>query len=347
MVLPIFRPAAQRHTREADAFPHKGYPSGWFQVAWAGELSVGDVQPLHYFGRDLVLYRGNKGYHVLDAHCRHMGAHLGHGGMVAGDSIVCPYHGWRWGADGRNQLVPLEKKATDRCRMGAWETVVANQIIWVWFDEAGRPPLFAAPTDLAGVAEGERYDVYPHCAKAWRNVKTRPQYIPENNVDVEHLRWIHKAKGPIDTTRLEVDGYVMRIANTITYGFGKDSTRLTPDGPISVEVAAELWGLGFQYTFFPLPDAAVSIQAQTPVDEDHCDMFQSVLVYGEEGVDPAAEPTAMAAARVREQFVQIARDIPIWENMKYIANASLSPQEEKAMHAVREWAYRFYPADAP
>lgn len=331
---------------EADAFPHKGYPSGWFQVAWAGELGIGDVRPLHYFGRDLVLYRGRNGYHVLDAHCRHMGAHLGYGGLVSGDSIVCPYHGWRWGADGRNELVPLEKKATDRCRMGAWETVVANQIVWIWFDEAGRPPLFPAPVDLPGVAEGQRYDIFPHCAKAWRSVRTRPQYIPENNVDVEHLRWIHKAKGPIQTTKLEADGYLMRIANTITYGFGKKSTRLTPDGPISVEVAAELWGLGFQYTFFPLPDAAISIQAQTPVDEDHCDMFQSVLVFGEEGFDPAGEPEAMAAARVREQFVQIERDIPIWENMKYVADASLSPQEEEAMHVVRTWAYRFYPENA-
>lgn len=327
-------------------FPHKGYPSGWFQIAWADELAVGDVRPLHYFGRDLVLYRGKQGYHVLDAHCRHMGAHLGHGGMVVGDSIVCPYHGWRWGADGRNKLVPLEKKATDRCRMGSWETVVANQIVWIWFDELGRPPLFTAPVDLPGVAEGARYDVFPNCAKVWRKVRTRPQYIPENNVDVEHLRWIHKAKGPIDTTRLEADGYRMHIANTITYGYGKPSTRLTPDGPIEVEVGAELWGLGFQYTFFPEPDSAVSIQAQTPVDEDHCDMFQTVLVLGEEGFDPKSAPEGLAAARVREQFVQIERDIPIWENMRYVADAPLSPQEEGPMHTVREWARQFYPSDA-
>lgn len=329
-----------------DNFPHKGYPSGWYQVAWADELEVGDVRPLRYFGRDLVLYRGRKDYHVLDAHCRHMGAHLGHGGMVAGESIVCPYHGWRWGPNGRNQLVPLEKKATDRCKMGSWETVVANQIVFIWFDAEGRDPLFDPPVDLPGVAEGERHALYPHCAKVWRSVRTRPQYIPENNVDVEHLRWIHKAKGPIDTTRLEVDGYKMEIANTIVYGYGKEKTRLTPDGPLTVEVSAQLWGLGFQYTFFPEPDNAISIQAQTPVDEDHCDMFQSVLVYREEGREATDVPDGLSAARVREQFVQIERDIPIWENMRYIADPALSPQEEEAMNAVRSWAKRFYPADA-
>jgi hypothetical protein len=44
--------------------------------------------------------------------------------------------------------------------------------------------------------------------------------------------------------------------------------------------------------------------------------------------------------------VQIERDIPIWENMKYIADPALSKQEEDAMNAVRRWAFRFYPEDA-
>lgn len=333
-------------TTMIEDFPHKGYPTGWYQIAWAGEVARGEIRPLHYFGQDLVLYHGKRGFHVLDAHCLHMGAHLGYGGTVIGDSIVCPFHGWRWGADGKNQLVPLEKKATDRCRMRAWETVVANGIVWIWYDGVDRPPLFEGPVDLPGVAERQRYDVYPHCAKVWRGVKVKPQYIPENNVDVEHLHWIHKARGPIDTVRLEEDGYFMRIVNRITYGYGKKSTRLTPDGPIDVDVEAELWGLSFQYTFFPEPDRAVSIQAQTPVDEDHCDMFQTVLVYGEEGFDPASEPTESAAARVHEQMVQIERDIPIWEHMRYLKDAALSPQEVEAMETVRRWAFRFYPEAA-
>ncbi|MBM4687865.1 Rieske 2Fe-2S domain-containing protein [Rhodococcus hoagii] len=52
---------------------------------------MGDVKPLHYFGQDLVAYRTEGGrLVVLNAYCEHLGAHLGHGGSVAGDDIQCP-----------------------------------------------------------------------------------------------------------------------------------------------------------------------------------------------------------------------------------------------------------------
>jgi 3-ketosteroid 9alpha-monooxygenase subunit A len=328
-------------------FPHSGHPSGWYQVAWAEELRPGEVRPLHYFGRDLVLYRGDGGaHHVLDAFCPHMGAHLGFGGCVAGNDIVCPYHGWTWASDGRNVLVPSEGRATDRRRIGTWCVSVSNQIVWLWFDATGADPWWPPPPDLAGVAEGRRHDVYPNCTRSWRGVRMRPQFVAENNVDVDHLHWIHRAEGPIDLLSYGPDGYCFRTVSRIIYGYGKAATRLTPEGPVPVEVAAEIWGLGFQVTHFPVPDQAVSIQAQTPVDDDHCDLFQTVVVYTEPGVQPSDAPSGRTAARVREQLVQIERDLPIWEHMRYLPNAALTRHEGKPMVALRKWASQFYPVEA-
>jgi hypothetical protein len=87
----------------------------------------------------------------------------------------------------------------------------------------------------------------------------------------------------------------------------------------------------------------VSIQAQTPIDEDHCDMFQSVVVFRAEGDAEGDEPRGAAKARVREQLVQIERDIPIWEHMKYLPNAALTRTEAKPVVALRRWAAGFYP----
>jgi hypothetical protein len=219
--------------------------------------------------------------------------------------------------------------------------------VWVWYDALGRDPLWDGPMDLPGVAAGERYDVYPNCARSWRNIKMKPQYVPENNVDLDHLHWIHGADGPTELLECGPDGRIFRTCSRIIYGYGRESTRLTPDGPIPVDVRAEIWALGFQYTFFPLPDQAVSIQAQTPIDLDRCDMFQTVVVYLESGASPSDHPTGTAAARVREQLVQIERDIPIWEHMQYQPNAALTRREAKPMTALRRWAKQFYAQPEP
>ena len=57
--------------------------TGWFMVGWSPEFPIGEVRPLRYFGEDLVAYRDERGeLHVLEAHCKHLGAHIGHGGKV-------------------------------------------------------------------------------------------------------------------------------------------------------------------------------------------------------------------------------------------------------------------------
>jgi phenylpropionate dioxygenase-like ring-hydroxylating dioxygenase large terminal subunit len=68
-------------------FPFSSCPEGWFRVAWSRALSPGKVLPLRWFGLDLVLFRGTSGRaYLLDAHCPHLGAHLGRGGSVVEDS---------------------------------------------------------------------------------------------------------------------------------------------------------------------------------------------------------------------------------------------------------------------
>ncbi|OXH81003.1 Rieske (2Fe-2S) protein, partial [Burkholderia multivorans] len=70
-------------------------PFGWFCIGYSDEVAVGDVKPLRYFGKDLVMFRGESGeIGVLDAYCPHLGAHMGHGGTVEGDSLRCPFHHW-------------------------------------------------------------------------------------------------------------------------------------------------------------------------------------------------------------------------------------------------------------
>ena len=94
--------------------PHT-FARGWFVVAESRDLDQGPIA-LHFFGRDFALYRGESGKPVmLDAYCKHMGTHLAdsnsavivkNGEQIEGDSIRCPYHGWRYAADGSVDDIP-------------------------------------------------------------------------------------------------------------------------------------------------------------------------------------------------------------------------------------------------
>ena len=61
-------------------FPYTPYPNGWFRVADSDEIERGAIRAVQYFGKQLVVFRGEDGIaHVLDAYCAHLGAHLGVG----------------------------------------------------------------------------------------------------------------------------------------------------------------------------------------------------------------------------------------------------------------------------
>ena len=87
--------------------PHPGFPRGWFVIAFSDELKPGQVEPLHYFDQDLVLFRTETGQaKVMDAFCPHLGAHLGYGGKVEGEGIRCPFHAWRFNGEGSATTCP-------------------------------------------------------------------------------------------------------------------------------------------------------------------------------------------------------------------------------------------------
>src|SRR6185503_16292982 len=87
------RPQAPPATR----FP--AYPASWYLFGRASDLRDKPV-PKRMLGRDLVAYRAASGrVAVLDARCSHLGANLGYG-RVTGEHIECPFHGWKYGADG-------------------------------------------------------------------------------------------------------------------------------------------------------------------------------------------------------------------------------------------------------
>jgi len=127
------------------------FPFGWYVVCYSDELAVGEVKPVRYFARELVVWRGEDGKaRVLDAYCRHFGAHMGHGGRVVGNDLECQFHAWTY--DGTSAVtgipyaktIPLQAKRAN-C-VPSWPVVERNGLVWVWYHPEGKPPKWEIDT---------------------------------------------------------------------------------------------------------------------------------------------------------------------------------------------------------
>jgi nitrite reductase/ring-hydroxylating ferredoxin subunit len=317
-----------------------GFPRGWYQVAWSGEVAPGTVARLHYFGQELVLFRTESGTaSVLRAYCEHFGAHMGYGGTVEGDCIVCPFHSWKWDAAGNNTWIPHSSREKQQRRVPAWTTVETAGMICVWYDPDGQPPAWAPP-QVSESDDSAYLPAFPQMVKYYESVAVRPQWVVENLVDQFHFTSVHGAGSPAELLTVEIDGPVLTTTFRAEFGGGKKTTKFTPDGPVTGAIQGSAHGLGFVISTFPGLTPATYIMATTPVDEETSDMRVSVFMPRARALD-GGEVSAFAKAALREFCVQNERDLVIWGHWEYKEHPILLP-EEKACRQLRTWAAEFY-----
>ena len=314
--------AAQSRPR----FPLPRYPTGWFQVLWSNELEPEQSIPATNFGQDLVIYRGASGeVSVLDAHCPHMGAHLGHGGRVEGDELVCPFHAWRFGHDGQCKGIPYAERVPKRASVKKWHAREVNGGIFVWHDIDNREPLWEMP-DL----EEFRSDEWGEALhRQWR-IRTHNQEMAENMVDTAHFRYLH---GTINMPGAEVvrrDHILEMTANT---------TMTTPGGEVPGFIQATAYGFGFSTNRFTGLVETLLIGAVVPVDEDYVDVRFSFVVkkFGGRSIT-----SGVGKAFVAEISRQLEQDKPVWENKVYI-DPPLLCDGDGPVGLFRAWCKQFYP----
>lgn len=69
-------------------------PSGWVLAGFSDELP-GEVADVAIDGRPVLLVRAGGRLRAFEGTCPHRGARLGRGGVLAGERVVCPFHGHR------------------------------------------------------------------------------------------------------------------------------------------------------------------------------------------------------------------------------------------------------------
>ncbi len=173
------------------------FPRGWFMVGESREATSKPAS-LRYFGQDLVMYRGNSGrVVVMEAYCPHMGTHLGNnetsyvvldGQQIDGDGIRCPYHGWRFNADGKCDDIPYSPAPIpEKACIKSWPVEEWGGCIFVWNDEENGEPDF----DMPPLPEWDDPDWVQWKPDHLGVLECHPQEIIDNITDKAHLGPIH------------------------------------------------------------------------------------------------------------------------------------------------------------
>jgi phenylpropionate dioxygenase-like ring-hydroxylating dioxygenase large terminal subunit len=306
------------------------YPRSWYRVAHGRDVASGAVISVRYFGRDLVVFRGEDNVaRVLDAYCPHLGAHLGVGGTVKGGTVVCPFHGWAFDGKGVCVDIPYCDKIPVRAKIDAWQVREVNGMIFVWFDEDGGPPSFNLPADSAESDLRWRY------AKtlAWV-FRSHVQEIVENGVDFAHFNRLHQFLEVPTPRELHFDGEYFRVQF--------DTKRRLLGVETLSQMKAEFYGMGFYVT--PVTAGKVKINTfmtATPIDEELIEVkldvfFPRAFSWWRRPFSPVIKRVVLKG--IRDEFE---RDIRVWERKIYRESPGLCQSDGPIMR-VRKWCEQFY-----
>ena len=306
-------------------FTFPPYAIGWFQVAYSDDLKVGDVRPLRYFGRDMVLFRGEDGTpSVLDAHCPHLGAHMGHGGRVEGNSLRCPFHAWKFDTDGECVDIPYGEKTPKGVCVNKWPLVEINGLIMVWFHPDGEAPTWELP--VVPEYGDDAWTSYE--TRRWK-IKTRNQEMAENAVDQAHFLYLHGTHN-MPNASINPEGHIL---NSLL-----PTTMKTAGGLVEGEVQVKAYGFGFTLNRFVGLVETLIVNSVTPIDEEYLDVRFAFMVKKMGG---RSITDGIGMAFVREISRQLEQDIPIWENKMHVRPPILS-DGDGPIAKYRRWCKQFY-----
>lgn len=203
-------------------FP-KPYSNGWYKICDTEELTKGKVLSVTALGREFVAFRGQDDKPgVLDAFCPHLGTHLGHGGKVVGNSLVCPYHLWEFDATGKNMRIPYCKKdMSGSKRVNAKQyTVIESKplgAVFFWFDAEGREPQWGLHRGLLEVeSEIEQGKMRSIWSNRWDDMMLHVFEPSQNSADDFHFLTVHQY------LPMPMNLKLMKVSHHIKTAYGRD-----------------------------------------------------------------------------------------------------------------------------
>ena len=253
--------------------------------------------------------------------------------MLFRSGIRCPYHGWRFGADGKCNHIPYHDGAIPAAAaVKSWKVVEQYGAIWVWFDPEGGEPDYELPSF------GDWHDE-TYVNGQWDylgELNQHPMEVVDNIADYGHLSPIHGST--VARFENEFKGH-----NAIQRQCGPHRTLVGPDGVSPILHTLTVYhGPGVLISHLTGLYDAVMMITHTPVDDGTIKVWHALLVKSPGGNAVATLPDTIAARQFQQAaLTAFAQDFEVWTNKGPCLNGLFIPSDGPFMKA-RIWYKQFY-----
>jgi len=301
------------HERQRAAHYPPPFPNGWFNLCPAEAVQKGEMIEVEAFGQRLAVFRGQNGkMGVMDIYCPHLKANLADG-KVKGNHLACPFHGWKFSANGKCQSIPYADGVpqTDKVNTRAWTVKEDWGLILVWHHSENAPPSWQTDGYLDDLKDNKFHGMTRDI------LRMHLQDFAENGADYAHFSFVH------DLLALPFANRFVHIRHETNIEFGdgeekhlawfSDTTQLVrnKDGSLikNAKGGANVtyYGPGFLvFRFNTRFGNPVIVKTFTPLGELKGRMDD--YIYAPKGMNRLA-----VKFLVREATVQFYDDIAVWE----------------------------------
>lgn len=276
--------------------------SAEFDPALDPGMALRPLKAVRLLGQDLVLFRNQQGqYGLLDRPCPHRGADLAFA-RHEGDSLRCPFHGWKFDVSGQCLETPAEPPQSRLCtriRQRSYPVIERSGVLMAWLGELEPPPLPAMDCFSAPASHTFAFKGLWHCnwLQAFEvgidpaHTSYLHRFFADESLDQAYGRQFRGASaGDVDGQRWPMTRIMREFARpqirveAMPYGMQLSTLRPMNDELTHVRITQAI----FPHTFvIPLSQTMTITQMHVPVDDTHT-YWYSVFTSFAEPVDKQA-----------------------------------------------------------
>jgi phenylpropionate dioxygenase-like ring-hydroxylating dioxygenase large terminal subunit len=159
--------------------------NAWYVAGWSDELSRKPMAR-RLLDRDIVFFRRGDGAPLaMTDRCPHRFVPLSAGGVI-GDEIQCPYHGLKFGADGKCYDARVNAANRERFSLDTFPLVERYGSVWIWMGDPAR-------ADPADIPDFSFLDSDTRFVAGRGTTHMQANYLLEidNLLDLSHLDFVH------------------------------------------------------------------------------------------------------------------------------------------------------------